>query len=74
MKLTEARLEEFRELYRHHFGVELSGEEALDVSSQLLRLMQIIYQPITKSAYENYNEKNDYELPRTGQDQPPIRG
>lgn len=49
--LSPAQVEEFRAIYKKQFGKELSKEEALDKGSQLVRLMQFVYQPIVDGAH-----------------------
>ena len=45
MKLTEPQLAKFRELYKQHFGVELTPEEAIALAQSLLLLVQIGIDP-----------------------------
>ena len=52
MNISEAQLTSFKVLYKQHFGEELSQEEALEKASKLVRMMQLIYKPITKKQYQ----------------------
>jgi hypothetical protein len=52
MKISEAQLTSFKVLYKQHFGEELSQEEALEKALKLVRIMQLIYKPITKEQYQ----------------------
>ena len=48
MQISEQRLDQFRQIYRKHFGEEIGREEALKQGMQLLTLMKHVYQPIPK--------------------------
>lgn len=52
MKISEAQLTTFKALYKQHFGEELSQKEALEKALKLVRMMQLVYQPITKEQYQ----------------------
>jgi hypothetical protein len=52
MKISETQLTNFKALYKQHFGEELSQEDALEKSLKLIRMMQLIYKPITKEQYQ----------------------
>ena len=46
--LSETALQEFKELYKQDYGVELSDEAALELAINLLTFMNVIYKPIKK--------------------------
>ena len=46
--ITDEHITKFQELYRIRFGREISRENARDQGTKLVRLMQIIYQPMTE--------------------------
>lgn len=48
MQLSELKIKQFQELYKNRFNVELSTKDALEKASQLIRLLEIIYKPITQ--------------------------
>jgi len=52
MKISEAQLISFKALYKQHFGEELSQEDALEKALKLVRMMQLVYKPITKDQYQ----------------------
>ncbi len=52
MKISEAQLTTFKALYKQHFGEELSQEDVLEKALKLVRMMQLIYKPITKEQYQ----------------------
>jgi aldehyde:ferredoxin oxidoreductase len=45
MALSDENIEEFQKLYKEHFGVEISKEDARENGIKLLRLISIIYRP-----------------------------
>ena len=45
MALTDEKIKEFQELYKEHFGTEISKEDARENGIKLLRLISIIYRP-----------------------------
>ncbi len=50
--LTNYQVKKFQALYRKRFGKEISKEAALEQGIKLVRLMEIIYKPMTKEKYE----------------------
>ena len=52
MHLTEEDITKFQRLYKKHFGEEISREWAHSEGIKLVRLMQLIYKPMTKEQYE----------------------
>lgn len=51
MVISDTQLKKFQELYKTHFGKDISKEEAYDKGYKLVRLMSLILQP--KSACTN---------------------
>ena len=58
MHLTEDDITKFQALYKKHFGQEISREQAHSEGVKLVRLMQLIYKPITKVDYERLHGQN----------------
>jgi len=52
--ITDADIIEFQELYEKRFGAKIDRDEAYKKLTLLIRQMEIIYQPIPKSQYEEY--------------------
>lgn len=52
MQVSPKALAEFKEIYRERFCRELTDQEACDSASGLLRLMNVVYRPITKKNME----------------------
>ena len=45
MVLSDENIKEFQELYKEHFGIEISKEDARENGTKLLRLISLIYRP-----------------------------
>lgn len=54
MKLSEEDIERFRAIYKKQFGKEISYQKALEDGYVLVRLMQLIYKPIRRAAFEKW--------------------
>lgn len=50
--LTNEQVRKFQEIYKQCFGKEISKEDAYEQGVKLVRLMEIIYKPMTKEEYE----------------------
>ncbi len=59
--LSDEQIKQFQALYKDAFGLEISKEEALRKGTKLVRLFELVYQPITK---EQYNKYKNYEITR----------
>lgn len=67
MKLTDKQIEDFQLLWKNRFGYDISRKEAFEQGIKLVRLMELIYKPMTVSNYEiiqnrrkNRNNKPKY--------------
>ena len=52
--LSHAAVQDFKQLYTDEFGEELSDEEALQIGTSLLTLLNHTYRPITKQEEKEY--------------------
>ncbi len=52
--ISKERLDEFKKIYKKQFGKEIKDEDAREQAEKLLRLVGIVYKPITKEEYEKY--------------------
>jgi hypothetical protein len=59
--LTREQVEKFQSIYKKRFGKEISYQDALAGGISLVRMMQIIYKPITQEEY-NQLQKRRKEL------------
>jgi len=57
MLLTSNQIARFQKIYQRRFGKKISRGEALEKGTKLVRLMQIVYQPITKEEYQKLQER-----------------
>ena len=55
--LTEEQVTKFQDIYRKRFGKEISRENALEKGIKLVRLMEIIYKPITEKEFDELQER-----------------
>ena len=46
--LTDEQVKKFQDIYRKRFGKEISKADALEKGIKLVRLMEIVYKPITE--------------------------
>ena len=49
--ISKEHLEKFKEIYKKEFGKEISDEDALEQGTKLLRLVELIYKPMTVKEY-----------------------
>ena len=54
--VTPADIHEFQTAYSNRFGIELDTFEARTNLEQLVRLVELVYQPITKKQLQSINE------------------
>ena len=58
MHLTHEDITKFQSLYKKHFGEDFSYEQAHEEGIKLVRLMQLIYKPMTKEDLESLQEQD----------------
>ena len=63
MTLTDEQIEQFREIYRNNFGKEISKDEAYDQATRLLRLIMLIYKPMSLEQYEAIQKRRLETMP-----------
>jgi len=56
---SEREIEKFQTLYRKHFQQEISKEEAYEKGAKLLRLIELIYKPMTFKEYEQLQKRRE---------------
>ena len=52
MILSDEKIIEFQNLYKEHFGIDLSKAEAYEQGMKLLNLVSIVYRPMTSEDFE----------------------
>ena len=51
MILSDEDISKFQALYKSQFGIEISREDAYKQGVQLLKLMSIVYKPMTEEEF-----------------------
>ena len=57
MLLSDEQVAEYQTLYKNRFGREISREEAYEQGAKLIRLVKLIYQPMTETEYQQLQER-----------------
>jgi hypothetical protein len=52
MALTDEDITKFQALYKNELGMEINREDAYEKGIKLLRLMSVVYRPMTEKEYE----------------------
>lgn len=57
--LTDNQVTKFQTIYQNRFGKEISRADALEKGTRLVRLMQIVYQPITEQELLEFQKRRE---------------
>jgi hypothetical protein len=55
--ISEEQLLKYKEIYKKHSNKNISDEEALKQATTLLRLIKIIYKPMTQEEYDQLQKR-----------------
>jgi hypothetical protein len=55
--LSDERIAQFQALYKKHFNEDLSKEEAYELGAKLVRMVQLVYKPITEKEYQDWQKR-----------------
>lgn len=55
--LSDEQIKKFQTLYKNRFGKEISREEAYEQGVKLIRLIEIIYKPMSKEEFQKLQER-----------------
>ncbi len=55
--LSDEQIIKYQTLYKNRFGREISREEAYEQGVALIRLMELIYKPMTEEKYKQLQER-----------------
>lgn len=55
--LTNQQITKFQAIYKARFHKDLSRGEALEKGMKLVRMMQLIYKPMTEADYQKLQER-----------------
>ncbi len=54
--LSNNQITKYQLLYEKHYGKKISRKEAYEQGIKLIRLVELIYKPMTKENYEQFKE------------------
>ena len=55
--LSHEQITKFQVLYKNHFGKEISREEAYEQGVKLIRLVELVYKPMTEAEYQQLQKR-----------------
>lgn len=55
--MSDEMITQYQELIKKRFNREISREEALENGTKLLRLVKLIYKPMTEAEYRQLQER-----------------
>jgi hypothetical protein len=55
--LTDEQITTYQTLYKNRFGKEISREEAYAQGVKLIRLVELIYKPMTEAEYQRLQDR-----------------
>lgn len=58
MQITDKELDKFCRIYKKRFGRAITREQAREQGSSLLRLMKVVYQPVTQKQVDDLNTRD----------------
>ena len=54
--LSNQQITKFQKLYKNYFGKEISSKESYEQGTKLIRLVQLVYKPMTEIEYKKLQE------------------
>ena len=58
--LSDEQITKFQMLYRNRFGKEINRNEAYEKGVKLMRLVELIYKPMTKDDHRDIQKKYEH--------------
>ena len=55
--LSDEQITKYQTLYKNRYGKEISREEAYEQGAKLIRLVELIYKPMTEAEYQQLQER-----------------
>lgn len=55
--LSGEQITKFQTLYKNRFGKDINREEAYEQGVKLIRLVELVYQPMTEAEYQRLQER-----------------
>ena len=56
--ILKEQLEEFKKIYKKRFKKDITDEEALRQATSLLRMVELVYKPMTVKEYEALQKRS----------------
>lgn len=56
--LSDKQLLDFKNLYKNKYGIELSRDEAYEKAVKLVRIVELVYKPMTAEEFNKYKSKD----------------
>ena len=57
--INQKDIDEYRKVYKEKYGKDISNFEAREQLSKLVRMLEIVYQPITKEELKAFNSNKN---------------
>lgn len=57
MALDDKQIQKFQLLWKQRFGEKISKSDALEKGIKLLRLVELVYHPISEAEYQELQER-----------------
>jgi len=55
--LSDEQIKKYQTLYKNRFGKKINREEAYEQGAKLIRLVELIYTPMTEAEYQKLQER-----------------
>jgi len=55
--LSDEQITKFQRLYKERFGREISREEAFEKGAKLIRLVELVYKPMSEAEYQKLQQR-----------------
>lgn len=55
--LSDEQVREFQAIYKNRFGKRISRKKAYEKGTKLVRLMEMIYKPMTEAEYKKFKKR-----------------
>lgn len=59
MQISKEHLDKFKKIYKKRFWVELNNSDTLAKATKLIRLVEIVYKPMTKAEYNALQKRRE---------------
>ena len=56
--ISKEQLQDFKRLYKEHFGKDISDADALESATKLIDMLRVVYKPMTKEEFDELAKRN----------------